>query len=235
MALAGLRGCKLLTTSQAWEICVPTDQLSSAKGLFDSGPPNTFYHPWQGYDSAEEPNIGSLYHTFPRYKLQDRSFEFYLIPAEDYRLDCIKENFEWSTQKHVPYPKLDILVQCFVDTQNFLDLEDIIDAMDLDEEWGKANLDFSKPQQEYISWATAKNVKILAALPAKYREDWWATRFGNTGFELGEEVVDFREVFTEKVRNKPLRIGQEFPLGVMITKYWLARGGDPRLQSRDWL
>lgn len=105
--------------------------------------------------------------------------------------------------------------------------------MDLSEEWGKANVEFGKPREEYISWAAVKNTKIIPALPTKYKEDRFTLESGGyTGFEVNSEPVDFKEVFVELVRNKPRRIGLEFPQGLMVTRYRSSSDGDPRLRPR---
>ena len=49
-----------------------------------------------------------------------------------------------------------------------MDLEDLIDAMDLAEEWGEANLDYDKCQDERIARSNTRDRKIHDAYPTRF-------------------------------------------------------------------
>jgi histidinol dehydrogenase len=63
----------------------------------------------------------------------------------------------------LPYPKLEIYAQSFLDTYNVMALTDLIDAMDLSEEWGAEHLDLSGTN--HVEWARQKNKRIGSLFP----------------------------------------------------------------------
>jgi hypothetical protein len=64
------------------------------------------YETWH----PEPPQLYSLRHTFPRFKLKGLAVWFTIILPQDCHLDCEPSNFEWS-QMGVPYPKLEVFAQ----------------------------------------------------------------------------------------------------------------------------
>ncbi|KAH8762767.1 hypothetical protein F5882DRAFT_431431 [Hyaloscypha sp. PMI_1271] len=138
-----------------WEICLPTECLDKA-----------FY-----LRSLPAQASSTLLHTFPRFKVKDPNLWFELIPLEDCYLVCEPPNFERSNMG-LPYPKLEIFAQSFLDTYNVMALTDLIDAMDPSEEWGAENLDLSGTN--HVEWARtemwndivrSKERRINLALP----------------------------------------------------------------------
>jgi hypothetical protein len=177
---------------------------------------------------------GSLYHTFPRYRLNHEGplFDFYLVPSIDWRFDCAPENFEYSAQMHIPYPKLHLFAQSLLERQDTGDLQDLVDGMDLTEEWGEENLKFEDPGAEYTQWVTQKNERIREATPQEVKDDPINVMFGTEVYELPEGPPDFRDVFTRLVRTKSRRIGLESPPGLYVTKYRAKDSPDPRTEIR---
>lgn len=57
----------------------------------------------------------------------------------------------------LPYPNLKNYVEALLDTQSGADLEDFIDAADLSEEWGEANIDLDCDID--TEWAKQQNAK----------------------------------------------------------------------------
>ncbi|KAK4034583.1 hypothetical protein C8A01DRAFT_49045 [Parachaetomium inaequale] len=206
------------------EFCVPTEQLATADYIFSSGPAKENYTAWKGRQPGAEAWVsGSLYHTFPRYRLNHDGhlFGFYLVPSIDWRFDCAPENFEYSAQKHIPYPKLNLFAQSLLERQDTGDLQDLVDGMDLTEEWGEGNLKFDDPGTE-----------IREATPQEVKDDPINVMFGTEVYELPEGPTDFREVFARLVRTKSRRIGLESPPGLYDTKYRAKDSPDPRTRIR---
>lgn len=62
-----------------------------------------------------------------------------LVPADEVRFAIDKEDSIVRGKTGLPFPSLSAFVQSLLDSKNLLDLEDIIDAMNLDDEWAAAN------------------------------------------------------------------------------------------------
>lgn len=108
--------------------------------MFESEPLNDIYEPW----NKILPQVRTLQHTCPRYTLKGVNFFFFIMPAFEY---CMKwgpselERSQWNS----PFPKLELFAQSLLDTQRSLDLVNLINGMDLSEEWGEEHLDLDKP------------------------------------------------------------------------------------------
>ncbi|KAH6838490.1 hypothetical protein B0I37DRAFT_449565 [Chaetomium sp. MPI-CAGE-AT-0009] len=198
----------------ALEFCVPTEQLAAADSVFSSGPEKENYTAWRGFQPGAEARVsGSLYHTFPRYRLNHDGplFNFYL---------------------HLPYPKLHLFAQSLLERQSVGDLTDLVDGMDLTEEWGEENLKLEDPGEEYAPWVAKRNERIRAAMPQEVKDDPINVMFGTDVYELHEGPPEFRDVFTDLVRTKPRRIGLEAPPGLYVTRYRAKDSPDPRTRIR---
>lgn len=187
------------------------------------------YVPWRG--RYPESLRQSLYHTFPRYRLNRDGplFDFYLVPSEDWRFECVPDNFEYSAQKRIPYPKLHLFAQALLERQNVNDLQDLVDGMDLTEEWGEENLRLDDLGEDYTQWVAEKNEKIREALPPDVKAE--ALELGTEVYELDEEP-DLRDTFLHLVRTKEGRIGLEISRELYATKYRAKGSADPRTQIR---
>jgi hypothetical protein len=155
-----------------------------------------------------------------------------LIPSIDWRFDCVPENFEYSAQRGIPYPKLHLFAQSLLERQNRSDLQDLVDGMDLTEEWGEENLNFDG-RDGYVQWVADKNEKIRAALPQRVKDEPFNAAMGTVLYELRTGLpTDFGQVFTHLVRTKEGRIGPEHPPGYFVTKYRAVGSPDPRSEIR---
>lgn len=67
---------------------------------------------------------------------------------------------KWSG---APYPNLEVFAQSLLDTQRLVDLTDLVDGMNLTEEWGEQHLDLDKTSD--VLYAEKKNEKIRASVP----------------------------------------------------------------------
>ncbi|KAH8727151.1 hypothetical protein GQ44DRAFT_649498 [Phaeosphaeriaceae sp. PMI808] len=197
-----------------WELCVPTERLREASALLVSADTYETYPP-------RPPYIWSLLHTFPRFKVIGKAMCITLIPSDDAHINCITPNIERS-QMGLPYPTLEIFAQSLLDTNDITALTDLIDGMDLTEQWG---LEFLKLDAENdIAWIRRKNEKIRASFPAS--ED-------SCLFELPTKPVNLKETWHAIVRDKERRIGPECLEGYYTTRFRCRGTGDPRSTERN--
>lgn len=162
-----------------------------------------------------------MHHTFPRFKLKGIDLSFVVIPSEDCHLDCEPSKFEWS-ENGIPYPKLEVFAQSLLDTYSLVDLTDLVDGMDLTEEWGSAHLDLSGTND--IAWATQKNERIRASVPL--------TDYSFL-LEPSEASWNSRDTWEDIVRTKRRRIGLELPAERYVTRFRHRGGEDPRMRQRE--
>jgi hypothetical protein len=122
------------------EICVPSQLKERAEALLKSEKYASSYislPPWPFPSSA------SLSHTYTRFKAAAVSFYFVLVPSNNIHLPPLDSQiFERSRPHRLPYPKLHVLIQSFLEANDHVSLADaIIDGSDVSEEWGYQNLD----------------------------------------------------------------------------------------------
>ncbi|KAH9207634.1 hypothetical protein DL95DRAFT_527787 [Leptodontidium sp. 2 PMI_412] len=138
-----------------WEICVPSELKERAEVLLKSDEYTDVYislPPWPYLEP------GSLSHTYTRFKSTGVSFYFVLVPSKDIHLPRKPQNFQRS-HHDLPYPKLNVLIQSFLETNDHVSLADVIDGSDVSEVWGVKNLDLEGEVD--LEWAEWKNRLIL--------------------------------------------------------------------------
>lgn len=87
---------------------------------------------------------------------------FVVVPSYAYHIDCTLDQIEYSASG-MPYPKLPAFAQSLIETYNIVDLDDLIDGMDLTNEWGQENLDL---HSEYdTDWWAWKNEQLRSHAP----------------------------------------------------------------------
>lgn len=183
--------------------------------MFESEPLNDIYEPW----NKILPQVRTLQHTCPRYTLKGVNFFFFIMPAFEY---CMKwgpselERSQWNS----PFPKLELFAQSLLDTQRSLDLVNLINGMDLSEEWGEEHLDLDKPGE--LEYAKEKNKRLVAA-----RGEIPELRVPT----LRETPRDLRQDWQKMVRGKRRRINIEKPLHLYITRFRMVGSEDPRLRE----
>ncbi|GAA89191.1 similar to An12g05550 [Aspergillus luchuensis IFO 4308] len=116
-------------------LCIPDEQFQRAVELFSS---NSHILQPCGPSPLRSPNL--LNHKYPRFKAIGWASFWLLVPGNYCHLTVKPENIEWSLGG-LPYPKLSVYVQSAIDSKSLLDLEELIDGMDLSEEWGHKTLD----------------------------------------------------------------------------------------------
>ncbi|KAK2797856.1 hypothetical protein FQN50_009061 [Emmonsiellopsis sp. PD_5] len=202
-----------------WEICVPTRFVEKAAQIFESEPHTKMY---QTYPPGK-PQIGSLLHIFPRFKIKGVSLIFTIIPDEDAHLQCIPSNIERS-RTGLPYPTLPVFAQSLVDVGDEVPLVDLIDGMDLSEGWGIENLDLDSTTD--ISWMEKKNQGIKESVPGQEI---------SSVCELNVRCASKREIWIDFVRTKEKRIGAELPKEMFATRFRTHDDVDPRSRERNFV
>lgn len=183
--------------------------LGEASKLLDSFEAYEKYPP-------RPPSMGSLLHTFPRFKVVGKALCFTLVPSEDAHIDCIPSNIERS-KMGLPYPTLPIFAQSLLDTNDMVALTDLIDGMDLTEEWGSVHLKLDAEND--IAWTQQKNLKIEASIPLTP---------DSCLYECDINIINLRETWNSVVRTKGSRIGEEFAPGFWATRFRGIGSPDPR-------
>lgn len=199
---------------QDWEICVPTDKFKDAEAVF---------HPTANpadYVSVPSWPSSSILHTYPRFKRRGIHFYFVLIPDWDVHFECSPSNF-CESSNGIPYPKLHVLMQSYIDTQDQLSLVDLIDGTNVSEQWGLENLELDGGTD--LDWARKK--KTLMA----------STSSGNAHNALGlfTQAISRRALWEKLVRTKGARRGWKQPEHLFVTQYRLHGSPDPWVQDRS--
>jgi hypothetical protein len=193
--------------------------VGRAAAILKTEPYDQIYESWEPLP----PYPGSLLHIFPRFKLKGVSLLFDIISSQDCHLDCEPSKFEWSYMG-IPYPKLEVFTQSLLDTYNLVALTDLVDGMDLTEEWGLAHLDMSGTND--VAWAEWKNEKIRASVPLT---DY------SCFLEVTEGRFSLKETWESIVRTKQHRLGEECPKEVFATRFRGRNAGDPRTMKREYV
>ena len=205
-----------LTADQAWIICVPTEKFDEVCAMFSREPLS------QTFEPAEQilPLVCSLLHAYPHLKMKGVRFSLFVAPSSEYFVSGFgPDKFERS-RFQVPYPKLEYFVQGMMDTQNWVGVQELVDGMDLTEEWGEGWLDLDKPGE--VEYAKSKNERILGSM-SKFPEA--------IPTSLSEGPIDLRARWQRIVRGKERRIDILAPKGKYITKYRKTGSQDPRLKE----
>lgn len=126
-----------------------------------------------------------------------------------------------TAQGGLPYPKLSVYVQSAIDSKSLLDLEELIDGMDLSEEWGHKTLDLEG--QTDTQW--------LEDRAQAFRDDGVDEMF----IFVDPTPVSRREIWLDAVRNKQRRLGWKYSPDVYASRYRKYGSRDPRSVRRPGL
>ncbi|KAH8766379.1 hypothetical protein F5882DRAFT_413844 [Hyaloscypha sp. PMI_1271] len=199
-----------------WEICVPSELKDSAEALLKS---ENYIDQYISLPPWPFTGLRSLSHTYTRFKSTGVSFYFVLVPSKDIHLPCEPQNFQRS-HNDLPFPKLNLLIQSFLETNDHVSLADAIDGSNVSEKWGVENLDLEGEVD--LEWAEWKNRIIrqeagggpcIGLNPIKHVEKRWLWEF--------------------MVRNKGGRRGWTQPTELFATRFRLHGDSDPWLEKRD--
>lgn len=184
---------------------MPTEQLDTVTSLLISTPYNKIYEPFVPRHRSKLWSQ-SLLHTFPRFKISGIRDFFTLIPSRDPHIICEPSNIERS-QTVLPYPKLEITAQAFLDTYDELALSDLVDAMDLSTQWGHEYLDLTGTTD--TDWAEWKNSALEAS--------------GNPT-SVNSKAGQLRELWNYTTRTKQTRAGAfKYPPDLFASSFSHAR------------
>jgi len=197
-------------------VCVPTEQLEEASALLGSAATYETYTP-------RPPAPRSLLHTFPRFKVVNKALCFTLIPSEDAHIECVSPNIERS-HMGLPYPILEVFAQSLLDTNDMVALTDLIDGMNLTEQWGLEHLNLDAEND--LAWVWRKNEKIRASVPLD---------FTSCLLEISNKPINLKESWNDVVRTKERRIGAELAEGYWATRFRGVASPDPRSTERDYV
>ncbi|KAI0508734.1 hypothetical protein F5B22DRAFT_381800 [Xylaria bambusicola] len=175
-----------------WHICVPNDQFAAATAAITEL--DDKYMQWREI----LPQLRSLLHTYPHFKLQGVGFCFYIMPASEYFVNDLDESMIERSLNNVPYPQLEVFAQSLITTQRWPELIQVVDGMDLTEEWGIENLNLGEPSPAEAEYVVEKNKKLtglarLRTKPIDRLEKWKtivATKKDRIKFHLPKERYD---------------------------------------------
>jgi hypothetical protein len=169
---------------------------------------------------SASPYLRSLRDTFPSFKLKGSGLWINIIPSQDCHFVCENDNFEWS-HLLIPYPRKQVFAQSLLEINDQVALADLVDGMNLTEEWGEKYLDLKGTND--VEWAEEKNAKIRAAVPLTV---------GSFFLEVDDGPVQLKDTWEKIVRSKESRIPREVPQGRFVTRYRQVGDGDPRYADR---
>lgn len=170
------------------------------------------------------PQLKSLLHTYPHFKQKGVRFSFYIMPASEYFVTELDKTMIEHGRNKVPYASLEAFAQSLVDTQRWAELTQLIDGMDLNEDWGPAHLDLGAPSQTLSEYVVEKNKKIMSSCA-----DFPGTRPGVA--TLTEKPVDRMKKWQTIVGGKKNRIGLPLTKDRYATQFRQIGSQDPRLRE----
>ncbi|KAI1925878.1 hypothetical protein LOZ65_002689 [Ophidiomyces ophidiicola] len=108
-----------------------------------------------------------------------------------------------------------------IDTRNLLDLEDLVDGMDLSEDWGRENLNLDGNKDS--DWAQ----NYIEVLKDNGVENMWILIDANPSPR--------RELWKKCVQSKQRRMGWKYSPEIYATRFRKFGSKDPRLRNRPGL
>lgn len=149
---------------------------------------------------------------------------FFITPSSEEFLEELDESVVERSASGIPYPKLEVFVQNLLSTQQWFNLEHLVDGMDLSLEWGQRHLRLGEPSAAEVEYAKRKNQKY-----AKSRERLPTSLLRSAKLISDDPGLDRTKRWTRIVSKKPERID---PYRVIIkykTQHRPKDSGDPRL------
>ncbi|KAK2756974.1 hypothetical protein FQN54_004942 [Arachnomyces sp. PD_36] len=193
-------------------LCIPDEHLKLAVELFTSR--SDILEPC-GPLPLHTPN--SLNHKYPRFKAIGRTDFWQLLPASYCHIACLPSNIEWS-KGALPYPKLPEYVQSLIDTNDLGNLDDLVDGMDLSEEWGQTNLNLEGHTD--TKWAK----DTIDAHRADGVEEMFIF--------IDPDPIPRRQIWQKCIRNKQRRMGWKYSPEIYSSRFRRHGSKDPRTRYR---
>ena len=158
----------------------------------------------------------TIQYKYPRFKCNGNWVCFTLLSSQYCHISCESSNIQWS-KNQLPYPTLRAFAQSLIDTNNGVDLEDLVDGMDLSLEWGHNHLDLEGSfDTEWAKWVIDTQLKD--------GEDpmfiWRST-----------EPKSRRSLWEEAVNNKKKRLGRKYSPTIYATRFRKHGAKDPTLNA----
>lgn len=166
------------------------------------------------------PQPASLAHTYSRFRRNGVDVHFVLIPSHDAHIECNTSIIRRSSSG-LPYPVLSVLIQSFIDTDDVVALDDIIDGTNVSEEWGNTHLQLDGTND--LNWAKRMNEKVYSLFKGGV---------GPWGCLFPSEVVSRRYLWESRVRGKLARLGWTRPAELFDTRFRLKGSEDPWKSDR---
>ena len=199
-----------LIRTKEWPLCVPEDRLADVAAKLDRD------SQWERCKPSVMYAVGETNHLYPRYKVTGVVCFLVILSSKSCHLPCTFETIEYG-QSGLPFPKLDTFAQCLLDTENGVDLDDLIDGMNLSPEWGEQHLSLSGDTD--VAWAKWKN--DILAQPHSGKMRFWS-----------ETPTSIRELWMKESSADRKRRGQGWKFNeAMETRFWRRGQKDPRQRS----
>lgn len=143
-----------------------------------------------------------------------------LVPSQAVHIECRPSCFQRSSNG-LPYPTLPVLVQSFLEMNDKVSLNDVVDGSNVTEDWGVENLDLDGDTD--TNWAHERNAAVRRAQGER------SIPFGMV------PTVPFRkrDIWESSVRTKKARLGWTMPETLFVTRFRLRCSSDPWLGPRD--
>ncbi|PYI00858.1 hypothetical protein BO78DRAFT_329029 [Aspergillus sclerotiicarbonarius CBS 121057] len=189
-------------------LCIQDEQFERAVEIFTSR--SDILNPC-GPNPFRSPSL--LNHKYPRFKAVGWATFWTLVPGRYCHLVVEPENIEFS-KGDLPYPKLAVYVQSAIDSKNDGLLQELIDGMNLTEEWGGESLDLEGHTD--TQWLEDRIQAFL--------DDGEDPMY----IWIDPTPVSRRTVWTKMVQGKQKRLGWKYPAERYATRYRKHGSKDPR-------
>ncbi|KAK2738395.1 hypothetical protein FQN57_007072 [Myotisia sp. PD_48] len=210
-----------------WHICVPTDKLPEATSLFQQKPSQ-----FESFRPSALASTNRLDHLYPRFKAVGLRLFFVLLPGTACHLEPSPtfENVEFSSMG-LPYPSLPTYTQSLLDGKLGTDLDDLVDGMDLNLEWGEENLDLEGTVDS--NWVWWRHFAMSKTNNDTEQEDGVDQKKQRPPWYLNPDKRRDIWIKTVSPDAKKNRQGWKYKAGYE-TRFRRFQSQDPRLQSRDY-
>ncbi|KAF1813840.1 hypothetical protein P152DRAFT_433382 [Eremomyces bilateralis CBS 781.70] len=189
-----------------WEIIVDSGQLGDAIELLKSP---KYASDYLTLPAPPFQQRFSLPHTYQRFRGSSSNYDFTLVPSDHSHFSCHKSTICRSVHG-LPYPKLPVLIQSFLDTNNRVALCDVVDGTNVSEDWGLQHLDLSGTND--VEWALRLNKMSTHPVPP-----------------FPTAAIKKLELWKSVVQTKIDRLGWTRPSELFTTQYRLKGSEDPWL------
>lgn len=122
----------------------------------------------------------------------------------------------------MPYPKFNLYVQRAIDTKDGVELQDLIDGMDLSEEWGEENLNLDGTTD--TDWLENYYQAFCADFRERGKDEMLVF--------INPTPTSGRQIWERSVRNKQRRLGWKYSPERYATRYRKHGSTDPRTRNR---